>query len=150
MLIFSQFTTFLGLAKKVLKDIGIPFLYLDGGTSLEQRAELVEQFQKGECNMFLISLKAGGLGLNLTAANYVILLDPWWNPSIEEQAIDRAYRIGQTQDVTVIRMLAEHTIEQKIVQLQDKKRNISDNILQGTGTSNTLTYEEIMEMVSPF
>ena len=150
MLIFSQFTTFLGLAKKVLKDIGIPFLYLDGGTSLEQRAELVEQFQKGECNMFLISLKAGGLGLNLTAANYVILLDPWWNPSIEEQAIDRAYRIGQTQDVTVIRMLAEHTIEQKIVQLQDKKRNISDNILQGTGSSNTLTYEEIMEMVSPF
>lgn len=149
-LIFSQFTSFLGLAKKTLKDIGIPFLYLDGATPLEQRAELVQQFQNGECQMFLISLKAGGLGLNLTAANYVILLDPWWNPSIEEQAIDRAYRIGQTQDVTVIRMLAKHTIEQKIVTLQDRKRNISDHILQGTGTSNTLTYEEIMEMVSPF
>ncbi len=149
-LIFSQFTSFLGLAKKVLEDIGIPFLYLDGATPLEQRAELVQKFQSGESQMFLISLKAGGLGLNLTAANYVILMDPWWNPSIEEQAIDRAYRIGQTQDVTVIRMLAEHTIEQKIVRLQDKKRNISDNILQGTGTSNTLTFEEIVEMVSPF
>ena len=149
-LIFSQFTSFLGLAKNVLKDIGIPFLYLDGTTSMEQRSELVRQFQNGESQMFLISLKAGGLGLNLTAANYVILLDPWWNPSIEEQAIDRAYRIGQTQDVTVIRMIAEHTIEQKIVCLQDKKRNISDHILQGTGTSNTLTYEEIVEMVSPF
>ena len=149
-LIFSQFTSFLELVKKTLKDIGIPFLYLDGSTPLEQRAELVQQFQNGECQMFLISLKAGGLGLNLTAANYVILLDPWWNPSIEEQAIDRAYRIGQTQDVTVIRMLAKHTIEQKIVTLQDRKRNISDQILQGTGTSNTLTYEEIMEMVSPF
>ena len=149
-LIFSQFTSFLGLAKKTLKDIGIPYLYLDGATPLEQRAELVQKFQSGECQMLLISLKAGGLGLNLTAANYVILLDPWWNPSIEDQAIDRAYRIGQTQDVTVIRMLAEHTIEQKIVTLQDCKRNISDRILQGTGTSNTLTYEEIMEMVSPF
>ena len=149
-LIFSQFTSFLELVKKTLKDIGIPFLYLDGSTPLEQRAKLVQQFQNGECQMFLISLKAGGLGLNLTAANYVILLDPWWNPSIEEQAIDRAYRIGQTQDVTVIRMLAKHTIEQKIVTLQDRKRNISDHILQGTGTSNTLTYEEIMEMVSPF
>ena len=149
-LIFSQFTSFLGLAKNVLEDIGIPFLYLDGATPLEQRAELVQRFQNGESQMFLISLKAGGLGLNLTAANYVILLDPWWNPSIEEQAIDRAYRIGQTQDITVIRMLAEHTIEQKIVRLQDKKRNISDHILHGTGTSNTLTYEEIVEMVSPF
>ncbi len=149
-LVFSLFTSFLALAKKVLKDIDIPFLYLDGGTPLEQRADLVQQFQDGDIRMFLISLKAGGLGLNLTAANYVILLDPWWNPSIEEQAIDRAYRIGQTQDVTVIRMLAEHTIEQKIVKLQDKKRHISDHILQGTGSSNTLTYEEILEMVSPF
>lgn len=149
-LIFSQFTSFLSLAKKVLKDLGLPFFYLDGGTPLEQRAELVQQFQNGECPVFLISLKAGGLGLNLTAANYVILLDPWWNPSIEEQAIDRAYRIGQTQDVTVIRLIAEHTIEQKIVKLQDRKRGISDNILKGTGASNKLTYEEIMEMVSPF
>ncbi len=149
-LVFSQFTSFLTLVKKVLKEIGIPFLCLDGGTPLEQRADLVQQFQDGDIRMFLISLKAGGLGLNLTAANYVILLDPWWNPSIEEQAIDRAYRIGQTQDVTVIRMLAEHTIEQKIVKLQDKKRHISDHILQGAGSSNTLTYEEILEMVSPF
>ena len=147
-LIFSQFTSFLGLAKKVLKDLGLPFFYLDGGTPLEQRADLVQQFQNGECPVFLVSLKAGGLGLNLTAANYVILLDPWWNPSIEEQAIDRAYRIGQTRDVTVIRLIAEHTIEQKIVKLQDRKRGISDNILKGTGASNKLTYEEIMEMVS--
>ena len=147
-LIFSQFTSFLGLAKKVLKDLGLPYFYLDGGTPLEQRAELVQQFQNGECPVFLVSLKAGGLGLNLTAANYVILLDPWWNPSIEEQAIDRAYRIGQTRDVTVIRLIAEHTIEQKIVKLQDRKRGISDNILKGTGASNKLTYEEIMEMVS--
>ena len=149
-LIFSQFTSFLALVKKMLKDMGIPFLYLDGAVPMEQRPELVRQFQDGDFRVFLISLKAGGLGLNLTAANHVILLDPWWNPSIEEQAIDRAYRIGQTQDVTVIRMLAANTIEQKIVTLQDRKRNLSGHILQGTGSSNALTYEEILEMVSPF
>lgn len=147
-LIFSQFTSFLGMAKDVLKDFKIPFLYLDGTTPMSQRSELVEEFQSGKCPVFLISLKAGGLGLNLTEANYVILLDPWWNPSIEEQAIDRAYRIGQTRDVTVIRMITENTIEQKIVQLQDKKRNISDNILAGTGASSKLSFEEIREMLS--
>lgn len=150
MLIFSQFTSFLGLVKPLLKDLGIPFLYLDGSTPLDQRSKMVEQFQNGESQMFLISLKAGGLGLNLTAANHVILLDPWWNPSIEEQAIDRAYRIGQMRDVTVIRLIAAQTIEEKIVKLQEFKKGISDNILEGTGNSGKLTYEEIMEMVSPF
>ena len=147
-LIFSQFTSFLAMAGDVLKDFKIPFLYLDGTTPMKQRSDLVEDFQSGRCPVFLISLKAGGLGLNLTEANYVILLDPWWNPSVEEQAIDRAYRIGQTRDVTVIRMITENTIEQKIVQLQDKKRNISDNILSGTGASSSLTFEEIREMLS--
>ncbi len=147
-LIFSQFTSFLAMAGDVLKDFKIPFLYLDGTTPMKQRSDLVEDFQSGRCPVFLISLKAGGLGLNLTEANYVILLDPWWNPSVEEQAIDRAYRIGQTRDVTVIRMITENTIEQKIVQLQDKKRNISDNILSGTGASSSLTLEEIREMLS--
>ena len=113
----------------------VPFLYLDGTTPLKERARLVEQFQNGKCRLFLISLKAGGLGLNLTAANCVILLDPWWNPSIEEQAIDRSYRIGQDRDVMVLRLIAAHTIEEKIIRLQEIKRDISDHVLEGTADS---------------
>lgn len=150
MLVFSQFTSFLGMVKPMLEKMGIPYLYLDGTTSLKERARLVEQFQRGECRIFLISLKAGGLGLNLTAANCVILLDPWWNPSIEEQAIDRSYRIGQDRDVTVLRLIAAQTIEEKIVRLQALKRDISDNVLEGTANSGKLTYQEVMDLVKPF
>lgn len=147
-LIFSQFTSFLEIVRRLLDSMHIACLYLDGSTPINQRSELVDEFQRGECGVFLISLKAGGLGLNLTAANYVILMDPWWNPSIEGQAIDRAYRIGQTRDVTVIRLIAAGTIEEKIIELQERKRNISDDILSGTGISDKLSFEEIMEMVS--
>ena len=90
------------------------------------------------------------MGLNLTAANCVILLDPWWNPSIEEQAIDRTYRIGQERDVTVLRLIAAQTIEEKIVRLQEVKRGISDKVLEGTANSGKLTYEEVMDLVKPF
>lgn len=150
LLIFSQFTTFLSQVKKRLDRMGLNYLYLDGATPLKERARMVEQFQRGEHKLFLISLKAGGLGLNLTAANCVILLDPWWNPSIEEQAIDRTYRIGQERDVTVLRLIAAQTIEEKIVRLQELKRGISDKVLEGTANSGKLTYEEVMDLVKPF
>ena len=94
-LIFSQFTSFLELVRRTLDEANEKYLYLDGSTNMKQREKMVKQFQQGECPLFLISLKAGGLGLNLTGANYVIHLDPWWNPAIEQQATDRAYRIGQ-------------------------------------------------------
>ena len=110
-LIFSQFTSFLDMAQEVISEAGITdFYYLHGGTPMRQRQQMVEGFQRGEKRVFLISLKAGGLGLNLTGANYVIHLDPWWNPAIEQQATDRAYRIGQQQKVTVYHLIAEHTI----------------------------------------
>lgn len=150
LLLFSQFTSYLGMVKEMLNQIQVPFLYLDGTTPLKERARLVEQFQNGKCRLFLISLKAGGLGLNLTAANCVILLDPWWNPSIEEQAIDRSYRIGQDRDVMVLRLIAAHTIEEKIIRLQEIKRDISDHVLEGTADSGKLTYQEVMDLVKPF
>ena len=150
LLLFSQFTSYLGMVKEMLNQMQVPFLYLDGTTPLKERARLVEQFQNGKCRLFLISLKAGGLGLNLTAANCVILLDPWWNPSIEEQAIDRSYRIGQDRDVMVLRLIAAHTIEEKIIRLQEIKRDISDHVLEGTADSGKLTYQEVMDLVKPF
>ena len=109
----------------IIKTKEIKYLYLDGATSIKQRANLVEQFQSGEVPIFLISLQAGGVGLNLTAANHVILLDPWWNPAIEQQAIDRAYRIGQQRDVTIHHLIACNTIEEKIVRLQKTKNDMA-------------------------
>ena len=108
---------------------------------------MVEQFQKGECPVFLISLKAGGLGLNLTNANYVIHLDPWWNPAIEQQATDRAYRIGQQRAVTVYHLVSKNTIEEKIIRLHESKRDLADNILAGTDASFKLTGKDLLEMV---
>lgn len=149
-IVFSQFTSFLDLIKTELKTKKYDYLYLDGQTPLDKRQEYVKNFQNGQCKLFLSSLKAGGLGINLTAANYVILLDPWWNPAIENQAMDRAHRIGQERIVTVIRMISAHTIEEKIMSLHAKKQNISDDILEGTADSSKLTYEEILDMVTPF
>ena len=100
--------------------------------------------------MFLSSLKVGGFGINLTQANYVILLDPWWNPSVENQAMDRAHRIGQKRVVTVIRLVSAQTIEEKILNLHEEKQKLTDDILEGTGESSKLTYEDVMDMVSPF
>jgi superfamily II DNA or RNA helicase len=128
-LVFSQFTSFLALLRRQLDAEGLPYLYLDGRT--RDRQEKVEQFQSDPaCPFFLISLKAGGLGLNLTAADYVYLLDPWWNPAVEAQAIDRAHRIGQTRPVFASRIVAKDTVEEKILALQRSKRDLADAILQ--------------------
>lgn len=146
-LIFSQFTSFLALVQQALEKTGEEFLYLDGSTTMKQREQLVQEFQQGDCPFFLISLKAGGLGLNLTGANYIIHLDPWWNPAIEQQATDRAYRIGQEQKVTAYHLVATHTIEEKIMRLHDTKRNLADALLEGTDMSHKLTAKELMEML---
>lgn len=149
-IIFSQFVSFLEQVKLRLDKEGTEYQYLDGQTSLTERESLVKRFQNGECQTFLVSLKAGGLGLNLTAANYVILLDPWWNPSIEDQATDRAYRIGQKRNVNVIRLISARTIEEKILRLHETKRDLADRMLTGTAESSHLTMDEILELVSPY
>ena len=149
-LIFSQFTSFLSQIGNMMKEAGMDYLYLDGQTPMDERQRLVDDFQNGQSPFFLISLKAGGLGLNLTAANYVILMDPWWNPSIEDQATDRAHRIGQERNVTVVRLVSANTIEEKILKLHEMKQDISDRVLEGTGNSAALTMEEILDMVSPY
>jgi hypothetical protein len=127
-LVFSQFTSLLALLKKRLDAAGIAYEYLDGRT--RNRAEKVEHFQNDpDCKLFLVSLKAGGLGLNLTAAEYVFLLDPWWNPAVESQAIDRAHRIGQTRRVFAYRLIARGTVEEKVLELQRTKRELADAVI---------------------
>lgn len=147
-LVFSQFTSFLELVRKRLDEHGEPYFYLDGSVAMKQREELVRKFQQGECPIFLISLKAGGLGLNLTGANYVIHLDPWWNPAIEQQATDRAYRIGQQNRVTVYHLIAQHTIEEKILRLHRTKRDLADSLLEGANAGYKLTDKELLEMLT--
>ena len=127
-LVFSQFTTFLGLVRQRLDVQSIVYEYLDGRT--RDRAGKVERFQNdSDCKLFLVSLKAGGLGLNLTAADYVFLLDPWWNPAVEAQALDRTHRIGQTRQVFAYRLVARNTIEEKVLELQAQKRGLADDII---------------------
>jgi superfamily II DNA or RNA helicase len=130
-LVFSQFVDHLALARQWLDEAGIRYQYLDGATPGKQRKARMDAFQAGEGDVFLISLKAGGTGLNLTAADYVIHLDPWWNPAVEDQASDRAYRMGQQRPVTVYRLVAENTIEEKIVALHAEKRALADSLLEG-------------------
>lgn len=149
-LVFSQFTSFLARIKPELEKHGWDYHYLDGQTPMKKRQTMVEEFQHGQKRLFLSSLKAGGLGINLTQANYVILLDPWWNPAIENQATDRAHRIGQQRCVSVIRLISQQTIEEKILRLHDKKQSISDDILDGTSETHKLTYDDILEMVAPY
>ena len=134
--------------RKALDKLGIAYAYLDGSVPIKQREQLVLDFQAGRQQVFIISLKAGGLGLNLTGANYVIHLDPWWNPAIEQQATDRAYRIGQRQNVTVYHLIAQHTIEEKILRLHESKRNLADAMLEGTSQSHKLTSRDLLEMIS--
>lgn len=147
-LVFSQFTSHLALIKKALDERGIEYLYLDGAVSAAQRTKLTESFRLGSMPLFLISLKAGGTGLNLTAADYVIHLDPWWNPAIEDQASDRAYRIGQERPVTVYRLVAEGTIEEKILRLHDTKRSLADALLEGADMSSRLSKEMLLGLLS--
>lgn len=146
-LVFSQFTSHLALIKKELDKRGISYLYLDGSTPLNERDRLVREFQEGEQLLFLISLKAGGLGLNLTAADFVIHMDPWWNPAIEDQASDRAYRIGQQRPVTIYRLIARNTIEEKIIRLHATKKDLADSLLEGSDISNKLSREELLELL---
>ncbi|MGH2720768.1 MAG: DEAD/DEAH box helicase, partial [Actinomycetota bacterium] len=127
-IVFSQFTKLLAILKGRLDREGISYAYLDGRT--KDRQGRVASFQEDpDCRLFLISLKAGGLGLNLTAAEYVFLLDPWWNPAVEAQAIDRAHRIGQALPVFAYRIIARGTVEEKVLQLQETKRALADAII---------------------
>ncbi len=146
-LVFSQFTSHLAIIRRELEKKGIEYLYLDGSMSPKERMKLVDEFDEGEMPLFLISLKAGGTGLNLTAADYVIHLDPWWNPAIEDQASDRAYRIGQERQVTVYRLIAKGTVEDKIIKLHSTKKSLADALLEGTEMSARLGREEILELL---
>ncbi|KAA6319048.1 RNA polymerase-associated protein RapA, partial [termite gut metagenome] len=147
-LVFSQFVTHLSLVKQELDRQNITYQYLDGSTPSAGRENIVKRFQSGEGDLFLISLKAGGLGLNLTAADFVIHLDPWWNPAVEDQASDRAHRIGQTRPVTVYRLVAENTIEEKIIQLHNTKRDLADSLLEGSDQSGKLSIKELMQLIT--
>jgi len=146
-LVFSQFVDHLTLLRSHLDQQGIGYQYLDGRTRAHVRQKRIDAFQQGEGDLFLISLKAGGLGLNLTAADYVIHMDPWWNPAVEDQASDRAHRIGQTRPVTVYRLVAADTIEEKIVQLHHAKRDLADSLLEGTDTAHALTADELIDLL---
>ncbi|KQP57443.1 DEAD/DEAH box helicase [Agreia sp. Leaf283] len=141
-LVFSQFTTFLQKAAARLDALGVPYEYLDG--SSRRRKDIIDRFKQGEAPVFLISLKAGGFGLNLTEADYVFLLDPWWNPASESQAIDRTHRIGQTKNVMVYRLVAEGTIEEKVMALKAKKAELTDAVLDDEAAfSQALTADDI-------
>ncbi len=149
-LVFSQFLGMLGLIRKKLEELGIKYEYFDGSTSAPDREKAIQSFQKDdEVRVFLISLKAGGVGLNLTAADYVYIVDPWWNPAVEQQAIDRTHRIGQTKNIFAYRMICKDTIEDKIVQLQEKKRALAKDIISDdTGFVKSLTREDVEYLFS--
>ncbi|MBT2737335.1 DEAD/DEAH box helicase [Bacillus sp. ISL-7] len=147
-LIFSQFTKMLDLIGRALTAKGLPYFYLDGQTPSEERVEICERFNRGERDLFLISLKAGGTGLNLMSADTVILYDTWWNPAVEEQAADRAHRMGQKNIVQVIKLVARGTIEEKMNELQDKKRHLIEEIIDSDEkVMSTLTEEDIREIL---
>ncbi len=135
-LVFSQFTSYLKLIKEALDETGIKTAYLDGST--RQRDQVVKEFSEGDAQAFLISLRAGGTGLTLTAADYVFVMDPWWNPAVEEQAIDRAHRIGQDRPVNVYRLVAKGTIEEKVSQLQQRKRDLFTSVVKSSGSLTEL------------
>lgn len=147
-LLFSQFTSMLDVIERRLKAERILYYRLDGSTKSEQRTRLVNAFNENKIPVFLISLKAGGTGLNLTGADIVIHYDPWWNAAAQNQATDRAHRIGQTHTVTVYKLIARHTIEEKILELQENKKTLSDQILSEKGvTASQLTKEELLQIL---
>jgi len=146
-LVFSQFVGHLSLIREYLDKNNITYQYLDGSTPIAKREEGIKAFQAGESDLFLISLKAGGLGLNLTAADYVIHMDPWWNPAVEDQASDRAHRIGQKRPVTIYRLVTKGTIEEKIVDLHKNKRDLADNLLEGTDHSAKVSAKELLDLM---
>ena len=149
MLLFSQFTSMLALLAEDLKEAGIPFYTITGATPKQERLQLVNAFNAGDTPVFLISLKAGGTGLNLTGADVVIHYDPWWNLAVQNQATDRAHRIGQTRQVTVVKLIAAGTIEEKIIDLQEAKRELAEAIISGeTGSLMSLSREELLALLN--
>ena len=143
-LIFSQFTRMLRIIRRRLEAVSIECLYLDGDTPSRRRMDMVEQFNGGKGQVFLISLKAGGSGLNLVGADTVIHFDPWWNPAAEDQATDRAHRIGQKRAVTVIRLITRGTIEEQVVRLGARKRELFDQMITaGEAMPTQLSAEDI-------
>lgn len=149
MLIFSQFTSMLSIIAERFDQQKISYFYLDGSTDLAHRSEYVRRFNEGEQSVFLISLKAGGTGLNLTGADTVIHYDPWWNPAVEDQASDRVYRIGQESKVQVFKLVTKNSIEEKILKLKEKKKELSDSVLLSDEVFlNKLTKEELRELFS--
>ena len=149
-LIFSQFLGMLALIKEKMKELGVSYEYFDGSSSVQERERAIRRFQEDdECRVFLISLKAGGVGLNLTAADYVYIVDPWWNPAVEQQAIDRTHRIGQTKNIFAYRMICTDTVEDKILKLQERKRNLArDLITDDEGFVKSLTREDVEYLFS--
>jgi SNF2 family DNA or RNA helicase len=152
-LLFSQFTSVLGRLSNKLSENKIEYLYLDGSTKASKRLELVEEFNtKGNYKIFLISLKAGGTGLNLTSADVIIHFDPWWNPAVQDQATDRAHRIGQKNVVQVIKLISEGTIEERIINLQENKKKLISDVLDSDYKSenmlSALSKEELMDLFS--
>ena len=151
MLVFSQFTGMLDLLAESLSAQGIAYYHFDGQTPPAKRTEMVAAFQNPEdkVNVFLISLKAGNAGLNLTAANYVFLFDPWWNTAVQQQAIDRTHRIGQTKAVFAYKMICRGTIEEKIIALQERKKQLADELISAEeGFVKTLTENDIEYLFS--
>ncbi len=149
-LVFSQFLGMLALIKERLNELGVAYEYFDGSTTPAERERAIQRFQNDEsCRVFLISLKAGGVGLNLTAADYVYIVDPWWNPAVEQQAIDRTHRIGQTKNIFAYRMICKDTVEDKIIQLQERKKMLAaDLITDDSGFVKSLSREDIEYLFS--
>lgn len=149
-LVFSQFLGMLGLIREALTAQNIPFVYFDGSTASADREKAIQQFQENEdCKVFLISLKAGGVGLNLTAADYVYIVDPWWNPAVEQQAIDRTHRIGQTKSVFAYRFICKDTIEEKMLLLQERKRLLAEDLItDDSAIMKRLTRDDIAFLFS--
>ena len=147
-LVFSQFVKHLELVREWLDDQGVPYQVLDGSTPARERDRRVEAFQQGEGDLFLISLRAGGFGLNLTAADFVIHLDPWWNPAVEDQASDRAHRIGQDRPVTVYRLITRGTVEESILALHRRKRELAADLLEGSDAAARLSTDELRALIS--
>lgn len=146
-LVFSQFTSHLALVRKALDARGIAYEYLDGSTPAKAREHHVRAFQEGRAPLFLVSLKAGGSGLNLTAATNVIHLDPWWNPAVEDQASDRAHRLGQTRPVTIYRLVALGTIEETMVALHEHKRALVDTVLCATARVGKVSTSDLLGLL---
>ncbi|GAA4471858.1 DEAD/DEAH box helicase [Novipirellula rosea] len=146
-LVFSQFTAHLALIRTALEARGITYEYLDGSTPATARQQAVDRFQQGTADVFLISLKAGGTGLNLTAADYVIHMDPWWNPAVEDQATDRAHRYGQDKPVMVYRIIAKGTIEEEILALHESKRDLVAGVMEGTEAAAKLSNDDLIRMI---